>query len=56
MRVILSAFPDKTPLGQLLVRDYGGHGRALEILWEVMKDKDLKTTNLKEIMHNLRAN
>lgn len=51
----IAAFPDKTPLGQLLVRDCGGHGRALEILWNLIKGKDLKSTNLKEIMHDLRA-
>ncbi|RPB26820.1 hypothetical protein L211DRAFT_835163 [Terfezia boudieri ATCC MYA-4762] len=51
----IAAFHDKTPLGQLLVRDCGGHGRALEILWNLIKGKDLKSTNLKEIMHDLKA-
>ena len=51
----ISAFPDETPLGQLLVRDCGGHGRALEILWDLIKGKDLGACNLKELMHDLRA-
>ncbi|CAB4423970.1 unnamed protein product [Rhizophagus irregularis] len=39
----------------LLVDDCGGHGRALEVLAELVKDKNIKDCNINQLMHDLRS-
>ncbi|CAG8456509.1 1378_t:CDS:10 [Funneliformis caledonium] len=39
---------------KMLVNDCGGHGRALEVLQEILKDRDIQNVNINDVMNDLR--
>ena len=50
-----SAVFGNDPLTNILVRDCGGHGRALEILAEVLAKTNIKDCNLKMLMTDIQG-
>ena len=51
---IQPAFPMDDPVMKILVGDCGGHGRALEILWNLIKGLNLNDCDVGDLMRNLR--
>ncbi|RUS26936.1 hypothetical protein BC938DRAFT_483914 [Jimgerdemannia flammicorona] len=53
---IQPAFPMDDPVMKILVGDCGGHGRALEILWNLIRGLDLINCDVGDLMRKLRSN
>ncbi|RUS29163.1 hypothetical protein BC938DRAFT_480973 [Jimgerdemannia flammicorona] len=50
------AFPIDSSLMKILVEDCGGHGRALEILWNLTRGLNLENCDVGDLMRKLRNN
>ncbi|CAG8577445.1 9447_t:CDS:2, partial [Funneliformis mosseae] len=52
--VVTSIFQTDDHIIKMLVNDCGGHGRALEVLQEILKDRDIQNVNINDMMNDLR--
>src|SRR6266540_1139843 len=53
--IITSVFETTYYITKILVDDCGGHGRALETLQEILKNRDIKKVNVNDLMKDLRV-
>ncbi|CAJ0901619.1 6508_t:CDS:2 [Entrophospora sp. SA101] len=54
--IVIPVFQQDNHIIKLLVDDCGGHGRALEVLAETLKDKNINECNIDNLMHHLCSN
>ncbi|KAF0434870.1 putative crinkler family protein [Gigaspora margarita] len=54
--IFTPVFQQDNHIIKLLVDDCGGHGRALEVLAETLKDKNINECNVDNLMHQLYSN
>ncbi|CAG8583657.1 13207_t:CDS:1 [Funneliformis caledonium] len=52
--VVTSIFQTDDHIIKMLVNDCGGHGRALEVLQEILKDRYIQNVNINDMMNDLR--
>src|SRR3954451_24606988 len=53
--VLTSVFQSDDYIIKILISDCGGHGRALEALQDILEKRDIKNTNINDLMNDLRV-
>ncbi|CAI2189803.1 6575_t:CDS:1 [Funneliformis geosporum] len=53
--IVTSIFQTDDYIIKMLVNDCGGHGRALEVLQEILKDRDIQNVNINDMINDLHV-